>query len=102
MKAQTIKSVYESPEKHSTPQSIRRCKVIHSVIQQSITTAEQLLQLRMTTMYQMCLKGMEQVLMGTHQINISLFYNFSTKMVLVCELQSEPACISTDLRAVST
>lgn len=52
-----------------------------------------------------CLKwpvyqGMEQVLMGTHQINISLFYHFSNKMVLVCEPQSEPDCVSTDLRAV--
>lgn len=43
-----VGAVYESPEEHSTPQSIRRCKVIRSVIQQSITTVEQLLQLRMT------------------------------------------------------
>lgn len=90
----------KSPAEHSIPQSIRRCKVIHSGIRQSITTAEQLLQLRMTTVYQKCLMGMEQVLMGTHQINISLLYHISTKMVPVCEPPWEPACISTDLRAI--
>lgn len=34
----------KSPAEHSTSQSIRRCEVINSAIQQSITTAEQLLQ----------------------------------------------------------
>lgn len=43
--------------------------------------------------------GMERVLMGT-RINISLFYHISTKMVPVCEPQWQPACISTDLRAI--